>query len=205
MRLDQKGVVWLVVGFLLGVTVAMGGMTLRNRVQPAAIAILPPPTLVPTATPGPLRVFVNGHVRYEGVYSLPPQSRVEVAITAAGGFETTANTAVVNLAQPLADGMQIYVPGTDEEVPLQLVLNNPTASTGETTAAGAAEGALVNINRATVEELDILPGVGPSTAQKIVAHREEHGDFQTIEAIMDVSGIGDAKFNQMKDLITVGP
>ncbi len=76
--------------------------------------------------------------------------------------------------------------------------NNQVSTNSGTNSAG-----LVNINRVGIDELDTLPGIGPSTAQKIVDHREENGLFLTIESIMDVSGIGEAKFNQLKELITI--
>ncbi|MCP4357514.1 MAG: ComEA family DNA-binding protein [Chloroflexi bacterium] len=199
---------WLAVGLFLGIMVGVGGLTLLNRVQPAPIIIEPPPPTAapePTGTPGPMRVYVNGQVAAPDVYELPPGSIVETAVTAAGGFTEEANTAVVNLAQPLQDGVQVYVPAQDEQVsaPANVVSEPASSADDGETAVSKPSGALVNINQATKDELDTLPGVGPSTAQKIIEHRDANGNFTTIEAIMDVSGIGEAKFNQMKELITV--
>jgi competence protein ComEA len=202
-----------IIAFLLGVTVAMVGMTLTNRTRPAPIEIVPPeptPLPEPTLTPGPMRVFVNGSVTNPGVYELLPNSIVLDAVEAAGGFGEEANTVVVNLAQPLNNGMQIYVPSLDEEVaipvPIVPVATPEPASLSapsETTNA-VGTGGVVNINTASLADLDGLPGIGPSTAQKIIDHRDANGSFATIENIMDVSGIGEAKFNEIKDLITVG-
>jgi competence protein ComEA len=140
------------------------------------------------------------------VYELPPGSRIGDAIEAAGGWTSEANTAVVNLAQPLVDGMQIYVPSLAEvsEAAVPVVSDPaPLTRSGEVIDMTAG-GGLVNINTAGLEELDSLPGIGPSTAQKILDYREEYGRFNTIEELMNVSGIGEAKFGSVKELITVG-
>lgn len=208
MKLDRGSLIWVAVAFLIGVTAGIGGLTLNNRTRPAPIEIVPPPptaTPQPTATAAPLQVYVNGAVAEPAVYALPPQSRVVDAIEAAGGFTAEANTVVVNLAQPLSDGAQVYVPAEEETAaaPVSVVVEPaPVNSSGAGAAAGG--GGLVNINTASAEELQELPGVGPSTAEKIVQHREANGPFATAEAIMDVSGIGEGKFAQIRDLITVG-
>ena len=204
--LDKTRVTWLVAGVFLGIIVGVGGVTLSRQIQPAPIVITPPaPTATPqpTATPGPILVFVNGQVARPAVYELPPGSRVEAAITAAGGFTEEANTAVVNLAQPLNDGAQVYVPGAEENWPAAGVVVNPAAGAAARSPGNGAVG-LININTATIEELDALPGIGPSIAQKIVEYRESNGPFATIESIMDVPGIGEAKFAQIREQITVG-
>ena len=208
MHINRDHMVGVIVGLLLGVAGSFGAMSLLNQVRPAPIVIVAPePTPLPelTATPGLIRVFVNGAVRQAAVYELPPNSLVQHAIEAAGGFMEEANTAIVNLAQPLSDGLQVYVPTQGEEVPAPafLTVNNPVPdNTAETN--NSAPGSLVNINTATQAELEDLPGIGPSTAQNILDHRDANGPFATIESIMDVSGIGDGRFNQIKALITVG-
>ncbi|MFQ5420293.1 MAG: helix-hairpin-helix domain-containing protein [Anaerolineae bacterium] len=209
MKVDKNVVIGGFLGLVIGATLAIAGLTLANRVRPAPIVIVPPeptPTAVPIATPGPIQVFVNGHVARPAVYALPPNGRVQEAIDAAGGFADDADTAVVNLALPLTDGAQVYVPGLADEAPPPLTVSLPTAvpAVVESGApSGGSSGGLVNINTATPEQLDALPGIGPSTAQKILDYLDENGRFQTIEEIMNVSGIGEAKFNQIKDLITV--
>lgn len=209
MKVDTNKVMWLAVGFFVGVAVGIVAMVLRSQTRPAAIVINPPEPLAtpePTAEPTEVTVFVSGEVLNPAVYTLPFDARVEVAIEAAGGFSEQADVNQVNLAQPLAEGMQIYVPVLGE-------LDSPPAvveAVEETTAVRTVEldldlsdGELVNINTATVEELDVLPGIGPSTAQKIIDHRDANGPFGSIEDIQDVSGIGPAKFEEIKDLITV--
>lgn len=201
------------VTLLVGITLGAGGVTLSRRVQPADIIIQPPaPTAQPdpTATPGPLRVFVSGAVAAPAVYELAPDAILQQAIEQAGGFTAEADTAVVNLALPLQDGMQIYVPTLDETAEqTQAVISSPAGRTegieldlaGDTAASAAGE--TVNINTADVAQLDTLPGVGPSTAEKIVEYRETNGPFATIDEIMSVSGIGPAKFEQIQSFITV--
>lgn len=199
----------MAITFFIGVILTAGGLTLSKQTRPAPIIIQPPeptPRPEPTATPGPIQVYVNGQVVIPNVYELPPGSRIGDAIEAAGGWTIEANTAVVNLAQPLVDGMQIYVPSqaevTEAAVP---VVSDPAPLARSSDGVDVTNtGGLVNINTANLEELDTLPGIGPSTAQKILDYRDENGRFNTIEELMNVSGIGEAKFGSVKDMITVG-
>ena len=209
MAINRDHLLGALVGLLLGLTGGIGSSPLFNQVRPAPIIITPPePTAAPeaTATPGPIRVYVNGAVRQAAVYELPPDSRIQQAIDAAGGFTDEANTAVINLAHPLSDGLQIYVPAIDEEMPaLAPIVSNSLTDTNSTRSQTISIGdGLININTASQADLETLPGIGPSTAQNILDHRETNGPFQAIENIMDVSGIGDGRFNQIKELITVG-
>jgi competence protein ComEA len=199
----KGGLVWLVSGALLGAILAVLGMTLARQTQPAAIEILPPqptPTPAPSATPGPLRVYITGAVNRPAVYELPAGSIVADVVDAAGDFSDEAATELVNLALPLSDGMQVHVPQRNEATILQpqALVAPPIVSAPET-----ANSSRVNINIADAEALDTLPGVGPAIAQNIITHRQANGPFNNIEEVMDVSGIGPAKFEQMKDLITV--
>lgn len=201
------------VTLFVGITLGAGGVALSGRVQPADIVIQPPaPTALPapTATPGPLRVFVNGAVAIPAVYELAPDAILQQAIEQAGGFTAEADTAVVNLALPLQDGMQIYVPTLDETAEqVQTIISTPSVRTegieldlADDTAV-TTDGGIVNINTADVAQLDTLPGIGPSTAEKIVEYRNSNGPFATIDEIMSVSGIGPAKFEQIQAFITV--
>jgi competence protein ComEA len=208
-KFDKHYLGGMALAFLVGVILTAGGLTLSKRTQPAPIYIEPPqptPVPAPTATPGPIQVYVNGQVAAPNVYELPPDSRVGDAIEAAGGWTNEANTAVINLAQPLADGMQIYVPSETEiaAAPPPVVTEPDTLTRSGEGIDVTDSGGLVNINEATLDELDALPGIGPSTAQKILDYRDEYGRFNTIEELMNVSGIGEAKFGSVKDLITVG-
>jgi competence protein ComEA len=141
-------------------------------------------TLLPTETPGMLTVYISGAVATPGVYILSEGSRVDAALQAAGGFLPGAEQEKINLAQLLEDGQQINVPGVID--------------------TSHVNGGRVNINTATVPELDALPGIGSTTAQSIVDYRLEHGLFQTIQDILNVPGIGTTTFDGIKDYITVG-
>ena len=138
---------------------------------------------------------VQGQVQNPGVYQLPDGSRVGDAIKAAGGVREGSDTTSVNLARFLEDGEQIYLSGL-----------GPDGTDGESlqSAGGAsfARGRL-NLNRATENELDGLPGVGPVLAKRIVAYRAEHGNFGSVSELQKVSGIGPSKFNELRNFVTV--
>lgn len=202
-----RGYVGLSLGWLIIFGVAL---LLTRRPSAQSIEILPPPTPLPTLTPAPsptpppLRVDVIGAVHAPGVYVLPPGSIVADAIAAAGGATSEAALDWVNKAVPLQDGMQINIPRAEASgAPL---LANPivpaaapgptTNTTGQTAANPAPH---ININTATPEELDTLPGVGPSTAQLIIQGRP----YSTIEDLLRVKGIGPATFEKLQDHITV--
>lgn len=166
----------------------------------------PPPedTALPEASL--LCVHVDGAVKSPGVFYLEAGSRIIDAIDAAGGFTKKASTAAVNLAQSLEDGQQVFIPTQDEAVPPA-----PSAPPSGGSAGGSSSGSgssssssgLVNINQASAEELVTLSGIGEATAAKIIADREANGPFQTIEDIKRVSGIGDKKFEALRDFICV--
>ena len=161
---------------------------------PLVITLQPRPTADPaTPTPATLDVYVSGAVNKPDVYTLPLNSIVKDAITAAGGATGDADLDRINLAADLADQMQVYVPHKGEAAPL------PPGS-----APGAPAGK-ININTASVEELDRLPGIGPAIAKAIIDYRSKNGPFKKIEDINAVKGIGDALFEKIKDQITVGP
>ena len=141
-------------------------------------------------------VHVEGAVATPGLLELSEGSRVYDAIQAAGGFAEDARHDAVNLARVLTDGEQIIVPSTQSD-------GGSDAAPATAASAGTAAGK-VNINTADVATLDTLPGIGASTAAKIVADREANGPFKTIEDLKRVSGIGDKKFSQLEGCITVG-
>ena len=149
----------------------------------------PPPD---GTTAVPVVVHVAGAVVSPGVYTLPAGSRVVDALTEAGGAVPDADTDAINLAAIVVDGQRIYVPHRGEVVP---VADTPA---GPTTPSGP-----VDINRATAEQLDDLPGVGPATAAAIIRHREEHGPFASVDDLADVRGIGPAKLDALRGLVTV--
>jgi competence protein ComEA len=164
------------------------------------VSILSPTTLVaPTApslpTTGTVSVHVAGAVERAGVYELDTGSRVQAAIAAAGGATADADPNALNLAAELIDGTRVYVPVVGEPLPVD----------ARTTAAPASEAGPtgpVDVNRATAEELDALPGVGPATAAAIVAERERNGPFLTVDELTRVRGIGPAKLEALAGLVT---
>lgn len=140
-------------------------------------------------------VHVGGAVADPGVCELEEGSRVQDAVEAAGGFADGAARDALNLARVLVDGEQVVVPTLEEQ---KAAASSPE---GEPAAAG---GGKVNINVASATELDALPGVGPATAEKIVADREANGPFAAVEDLKRVAGIGDKKFADLADLVCVG-
>lgn len=188
---SHRILVFSVLGTLI--TIALIIFVVRWQ-TPAPITIIPPEA---TSTPGPFAVYVSGAVKTPGVYPLPAGSRVEDALAVGGGPTADADLDHVNLAARLSDGAQVYIPFMGEFGPEILTLNGTVGLVDP--LAG-----LININEASVEELDALPGIGPALAGRIIAYREERGPFTAIENIMDVSGIGPACFENIQSLITVG-
>lgn len=173
----------------------------------------------PTPTPAPpVVVQAAGAVHRPGVHRLAAGSRVDDLVRAAGGTTPDADLDRVNLAAPLVDGERIWVPRRGEtEVP-SVVNGGGVAPGGPATGSGAAGGtggatgpgatgsegaAPVDLNAATAAELDALPGIGPATAAAILAHRDEHGPFRSVDDLLDVRGIGEAKLEQLRPLVAV--
>lgn len=167
----------------------------RPSVEPA-----PEPVPVPVAqsgrpaassAPAMLVVAVTGRVRKSGLVRLPQGARVADAIEAAGGVLPDTDLSAVNLARKVTDGELIAI-------------GVPGVAAADGPAAGAGPGAgPVNLNTATLAQLDALPGVGPVLAQRILDHRSRHGDFRSVGDLRQVEGIGESKFAQLKDLVTV--
>lgn len=144
-----------------------------------------------------ITVYVSGEVNSPGLVELPSDSRIADAIKACGDFTPLADKAKINLAQKLTDGMQIQV---NSKTPINNS-NEQVNDTNSNSPNNNSSSNLININTATKEDLDTLPGIGPATAQKIIDYRQEHGNFSSIEDIKNVKGIGEAKFNKMQDKI----
>lgn len=167
------------------------------------------------AVPAEIIVSVVGMVHHPGVVTVPGTARVADAVNAAGGMLPEASPASVNLAAPLADGQQILVGpdplpelstgGTSAGAPGGGAAGAGGAGGGEAGAGGggADGGALVNINTASEAELETVTGIGPATAKKIVAHREQHGPFTSVDQLEEVPGIGPAKLEGMRAEVTV--
>lgn len=148
--------------------------------------------MVSNEKPKEIKVYVTGLVKSPGVYTMKDGDRVDDAIKLAGGALEGADLSNINLAEKVKDEQMIKIPKIGEN-------NNSTGGIGDVEKADGK----ININKATKEELDTLPGIGEVTAQRIIDFREQHGNFQKIEDIMNVSRIGPKLFEQIKDKITV--
>ena len=154
-------------------------------------------------------VHITGEVNNWGVIELEEGARVIDAVNVAGGFTKEADMEKVNLAYVLSDAIKIYIPSKNEEE--ESVISTKeyiTTDSGDNIATGEegmkqSRNSVVNINEATQTELESLPGIGPSTALKIISYRKENGNFSSIEDIKNVSGIGDNKFENIRELICV--
>lgn len=164
-------------------------------------------------------VHISGAVKQEGVVELEENSRIADAIEKVGGLKENAETREINLAYKLEDGMKIYIPTKEEmknkesqEVNQENEYVYGGTKENSSQASNLQENSesretirnkKVNINKASQEELDSLPGIGPSTAEKILEYRKQNGNFKSIEDIKEVSGIGESKFEKIRDMITV--
>ena len=154
-----------------------------------------------TASPGleqGLKVYVSGAVRNPGVYRLQPDQRLADALSAAGGATSDANLALVNLAQRVKDEEQYHIPKVGETPP---PATSPAGESGAETAASCR--GLMDLNAASSDQLDTLPGIGPVRANDIVAYREQNGPFASVEEVTGVSGIGPATFEKIRELVAV--
>ena len=156
----------------------------RSGPEPAPL-LLQPPARTPDAQ---ITVHIAGEVVFPGLVVVAPEARVADAIAAAGGTTRAADLTAINLAAPLHDGEQIVIPPESEGEPGRAVVDGQGR---------------VHINRASVDELEQLPGVGPVLAARIAAHREENGPFRVVEDLLDVAGIGEGKLATLRDAVAL--
>ena len=199
-----------------------GGVVVRGAPTAGAASGGPSPAAGASAgaapsAPGAGRVVVHvlGAVRRSGVVELPASSRVGDALERAGGATDDADLDRLNLARVLTDGERLYVPRVgQQDVPEALGPMADGAAAGPTAAAGAGSGggsagtggeesAVVDLNTADQTALETLPGIGPGLAGRIIAWRDEHGRFTAVEDLLDVSGIGDVRFAELRDRVRV--
>jgi competence protein ComEA len=176
----------LVATVVLVALLVLGAPRLLHR---GASGVAVPPLRVPRparAVKAKLVVDVAGAVRHPGLYRLEQGTRIADAVAIAGGPTARADIELVNLAAPLADGEQVVVP-----------TRGAAAASGGT----ASPSAPLDLNTASLEQLDTLPGIGPSTAQKILDYRQEHGAFHSLADLDAVSGIGPSRLAQLKGLV----
>ena len=210
-----------------GLAVLAGGLVLAAAVllvsgsddnSPIEIKIPPPPpdpepaplveqfSAAPVSTGGPIKVYVSGAVRRPGVYELHKGDRLEDALSAAGGVVEGADLETINLANKVRDEGYYHVSKLGEtprpEVAEAAVPLNPSLPTE---SESSSESPLIDLNTATLDSLDSLPGIGPVRAQAIVDFRQHNGPFASVEDILDVQGIADGTYAQLRGLVTVGP
>ena len=150
-------------------------------------AVVPLRAPRPAVRAGQLVVDVAGAVRAPGLHRFAPGARIADAVAAAGGATGKADLTLLNLAAPLADGEQVVVPAR--------------GAAAAAAGGGASTTAPLDLNTATAEQLDALPGIGPATAQKIIDYRQVHGPFRSIDELDAVPGIGPARIDQLKGLV----
>jgi competence protein ComEA len=193
----------IVAGLAVGALAVAVGWWLLRPPPPPPEASLPFTSTTPagpassaTTLPTALVVHVAGAVASPGVHELSSGARVVDAIEAAGGLTPAADGARINLAAPLADGARVYVPAVGEEPP-------PVAVGGDAAGTGSTPAGPLDLNTADAAALEALPGVGPATAAAIVEHRSKVGAFTSVDQLLDVPGIGEAKLEALRDLVTV--
>lgn len=189
-----KSILYMAAGLLLGLFVALLVWVVARNPSGQSVTLRPPPTETP------IIVHITGAVPRPGVYALAKGARVQDAISAAGGFLAEAEKTGINLARALEDGEQLDIPYLEGFTP---VIEIDPSGAVVTEVPSSSE--LININTASQAELETLPGIGPTTAQKIIEYREANGSFLSTEDIVNVSGIGPVTYERIKDLITVGP
>lgn len=160
--------------------------------------------------PTEIVVHVSGAVQTPGVVRLSGAARVQDAVDAAGGPAPEADLAAVNLARPVTDGEQIHLPVPGEDPPVGSSVPGADQSTGGapgsppgTDGGGTGGGSLIDINTADAGQLEALPGVGPAIAERIIEHRESNGPFRSVDDLVEVSGIGPATLEKIRDKATV--
>lgn len=154
-----------------------------------------------------ITVYISGQVAKEGVVTLSSDKRLADAVEKLGGLTKNADTNNINLAMKLEDEKHYIIPKEGEVIQnnsdsTQVTSNKDNNSSNNATQSDS-QGSKININTADLKQLDDIPGVGEATANKILSYRDENGEFKSIEEIKNVNGIGDKKFENMKDLICV--
>ena len=191
----MRKILELIIGIFIGLILA--GLLYLTVRAPAG----KPVDLLPTPTPEPIMVYVTGAVQRPGVYKVPRDSRLVEVIQQAGGFVEGADLTQVNLAEKVDDGAQIVIPGAKNIPTPQLIIGGSGILVTPTPPAGQ----LVNLNTASADLLDKLPGIGPTTAQKIVDYREQNGLFTRVDDLLKIPGIGPSTLDEIRGLVTIGP
>lgn len=198
---------WMLIlfGALTGLLITGALILIARPNQGAPITLHPAPSPTPTNPPSPTRtptpvlVQVAGAVHEPGVYALPVDSRLSDLISLAGGLTQAADVDRINQAAILRDGAYFYIPVNDEPIP-ETASNAPGASGIDDSEIYSYP---LDLNQASQDELESLPGIGPSKAADILSYREEHGDFGSVDELVNVSGIGEATVDSLRDYLIV--
>ncbi|MFA4843945.1 MAG: ComEA family DNA-binding protein [Candidatus Margulisiibacteriota bacterium] len=186
----------LILGLIVSLLVGLGVMAAKQFIPQESdeITVAEPQDVQPIT----LLVHVCGAVRREGVYKLKPGDRLLSAISLAGGSLPMADLSALNLAEPVKDGEKIFIPLKQPVVRevVEIKVSGKAQSKAKTTGR-------VNLNSASVAQLDALPGIGKSTAEKIIEYRQKNGPFQKLEQLMELPRFGKSKFEKLKDRITL--
>ena len=217
MQINNKKIiitVLLIVGFIIALSIYMIYTNNSNEIDIANM-IMQEETiendtnnLVTNSTEEEVKmiIHISGEVKNPGIVTLEIGSRIMDAIKKAGGATREADLAQVNLAYELQDGQKVYIPNKKEKVTEYITEssgNNVIVDGKNISNNNEGNNSKVNINTANLDELDSLPGIGPALAQRIIDYREQNGNFQSIEDLQNVKGIGDSKFSDIKDNIIV--
>ncbi len=183
--------------FIAALSVGITLVIVGNRSEGPGIEIA-----LPTATPAPeLKIHISGSVATPGVYAMKEGDRLEDGIRAAGGFTEDAQVSCINLALRVRDETHYQIPGAGGPCQGQ----GQGQEQGPVAASRSVDDSLrIDLNTATAKLLETLPGIGPVRAQSIVDHREKNGPFQSVEQVMEVSGIGPGTYEGIRDLVYVG-
>jgi len=186
---------------------AQSHMEVIDLSQPSGSATAPTetPAVAESLHNAEVVVHVAGAVKRAGLYRLPPNSRVADAIEQAGGANKHADLDALNLAEPLHDGQKIHVPRKGE-TRTPAVSSTPLPHEPRSASPAVATAAPlfpINLNTATAEQLEAIPGIGPVLAQRIIEYRQVHGKFQSVDELLEVRGIGPKRLEDMRSYVTV--
>ena len=192
-----KSFVLIVLGIMIGIGAVGVGELLFVQPRGEAIKILP------TNTPAPVVVYINGEIRKPGVYSLTEGSRLIDLVRVAGGFKDSADPTSIDLASFLKDGENFYIPHADEALSPSSFPELVISQDGLADENSQVMEVTLNLNQATKSELENLPGIGPTLAQRILDYREEYGDFYDVKELASVPGISESLMNELAAYVTV--
>jgi len=202
----MKGWHLVLIGILFSFLAIGVILVVAKPIQGTPITLLPAPTQTPlsspspSATPTPIKVQITGQVVSAGIYDIDKNSRLEDLIQKAGGLTISADESRINLAALLRDGDYFYIPSFDESIP-ETAANAPKNIQTRSETLDYP----INLNTASQEELESLPGIGPTKATDILVYRDEVGSFSSIDELLNVTGIGPSTLESILDYITIEP